>query len=553
MGTYTVRTPSGATIEVEAEDEESALEQARTNNSSSGQMSQAPAQQPNYSPLLDQDGDQVRLHLTPTLSEEDMEWAAPQSMQAGLGEQVEDVFKSIPHYGKTLTSSLFGVPGDLIKGGRWLASKAGLPTTDTPVLGSKEISEGIEEYTGELHAPTTRLGKTFDIAAAILPSMVGGPGTMAAKLGTRVLAPASAAGVAGELTEGTALEPWAEIAALMIAPIAVSKGVEPIMQGIVRKGAVPTTQQLRKLEQAQYRVANLARHEVDLNTFNNWFGKQLADLKLNNPELRKTNTAVSGVLSLMADALAQKGPITLRQMQEWRQLLGKSMGPNDAMDLSARMYGRINEFIKSLKPGVDITGPDAAIAVDAMRKADALHVRYKNSQLLDTIYKVARTRMGRGYSRAGSETEGLQQKFEQLARKIADPDSKEYRFFTPEMRDAIQQVAEGTPTLRALRALGSFAPTGLKGWSAIGAASAATIAFDAFSSFLGTIVAAGLPAAALGGKAGAAILTRRAADRASDLIRTGGKLPPAAPGVSPGVAGFGTPQILQEEEEEQVP
>jgi hypothetical protein len=57
----------------------------------------------------------------------------PKTILSAAGEEVASD-KSIPH-GETATFSFLGLPGDVIKFGRWLATKTGLPIPARPRLG----------------------------------------------------------------------------------------------------------------------------------------------------------------------------------------------------------------------------------------------------------------------------------------------------------------------------------------------------------------------------------------------------------------------------------
>lgn len=543
------------------------MQDENENNKEGEQPSPTSVPPPGWQELMDPDGDgAVRIFATPKPLESDMQWLTPNMVPHSQGSTImqqpmataappqqaesigttEDIVRSVPQFGVTAVSSLFGFPGDIIKGGRWLASKAGLPTAETPVLGSAEIEKGIEEFTGPLHKPETFAGKTIDLMAALLPATFGGPEAISVKLATRVAVPAVVAEGAGEAVEEAGLpelRPWAELTGLIVSPFAISKGVEPIAAAIQRGKLVPDTGELKKLRDAQYKIADLMNVQVDRQHFSSWFQQKVGQIQPNVPDLWKVNPKAASVLKLMNDSLAQNQPLTLRQMQGWRKMLGKALGKDDAFGISGDLYGDLNNYIRGLTPN-ELVGKNAQYAIDAFKKGDELHMRYENSKVLDTIYKRAKNRLA-NYKEAGEAT-GLMQKFRQLADKLADTKSPEYRFFTPEMREAIEKVAQGTATVRTLRAIGSFVPWGLKGAAAYGGP-AATAAFLGF----GKLIAAVAPAAAIVpilAKMGQHALVKHYANQAADLIRLGKPLPkgktPTYPAALPPLAGQ---QLLNEE------
>ncbi len=98
-----------------------------------------------------------------------------------------------------------------------------IPTSDT-------ITKAVEEKTGKFYEPKTTAGKYARTVGEFLPASVIGPGGMAAKIGTGVTAALGSEG-AGQLTEGTAAEPYARVAGALaggVAPMAAARAVTPL-------------------------------------------------------------------------------------------------------------------------------------------------------------------------------------------------------------------------------------------------------------------------------------------------------------------------------------
>lgn len=105
---------------------------------------------------------------------------------------------------------LAGMPGDLTSlatGGKYGSG-----------WGSQAIQKGIEGYTGDFYKPQTGLGKFAETAGSFLPAAAAPLGEMSlgARLLRTVVAPAVASEAAGQLTQGTAAEPYARTAAAVI-------------------------------------------------------------------------------------------------------------------------------------------------------------------------------------------------------------------------------------------------------------------------------------------------------------------------------------------------
>lgn len=80
-------------------------------------------------------------------------------------------------------------------------------------FGSQAMQKRVEGMTGPLYKSQGGIEDFARTAGSFLPGMVGGAASIPVKLGTRVALPAAAAEGAKALTEGTALEPYAPVAA----------------------------------------------------------------------------------------------------------------------------------------------------------------------------------------------------------------------------------------------------------------------------------------------------------------------------------------------------
>lgn len=96
---------------------------------------------------------------------------------------------------------------------------------------SQSLQKAVEDnVTGEFYKPQTTAGKYAMTTGEILPSVMAGPGRMGAKLLSGVGAGVGSEG-AGQLTEGSAAEPYARIAGAMLgglAPMAAGRAVTPL-------------------------------------------------------------------------------------------------------------------------------------------------------------------------------------------------------------------------------------------------------------------------------------------------------------------------------------
>ena len=83
---------------------------------------------------------------------------------------------------------------------------------DPNPLGAQGLQKKVEQYTGDFYKPQGTIEETASRIGQFAPAIIGGPEALATKALTRVVAPAVGSELAGKLTEGTALQPYAEVA-----------------------------------------------------------------------------------------------------------------------------------------------------------------------------------------------------------------------------------------------------------------------------------------------------------------------------------------------------
>lgn len=103
-----------------------------------------------------------------------------------------------------------------------LSERTALPTFT-------DIKSGVEQYTGEFYKPKTTAGEYARTIGEFAPLAALGPGGAAART-ANVLGPALTSETAGQLTEGTAAEPWARAAGALVGghlPRMASRTISP--------------------------------------------------------------------------------------------------------------------------------------------------------------------------------------------------------------------------------------------------------------------------------------------------------------------------------------
>lgn len=101
----------------------------------------------------------------------------------------------------------------------------------------------IEKVASELHKPQNTAERYVDTVAGFVPAAAAGPGSIGTRLIMQALVPGVSSEAAGQLTEGSKVEPFARFGAALLSPFAVSGGVraaqalrEP-MPGFTRYGS----------------------------------------------------------------------------------------------------------------------------------------------------------------------------------------------------------------------------------------------------------------------------------------------------------------------------
>jgi hypothetical protein len=192
----------------------------------------------------------------------------------------EDIAKTaLPSVGR-MVSETVGAPGDIGSLMSAAGDKLGIPqgaksairmaASGFPGLGalatgptSQQAQSVVSPITGD-YEPKTIGGKVFDTSVRFAPAVIGGPETLAAKVGTRVLAPAAAAEAAGALAEGTAAEPYAKAGGAIAGGLLAHRLTAPAAQaalesGPIKSAATTTYQDLRSGHVAQ----PIAQAELD--------------------------------------------------------------------------------------------------------------------------------------------------------------------------------------------------------------------------------------------------------------------------------------------------
>jgi hypothetical protein len=485
---------------------------------------------------------QVGLGMPSLMSDEDV------GLMPSIG---EDLLKTAPSSVARLYSGIAGTLGDIGQAGQsigaWGLDKIGLEDSANELRGAsipmppstEQYTKGIESVTGPLHKPQTMPGKILDKAIQYSPGAIGGPGGLALRAGIGTAVPAVADVLASEATKGTAAEDWAGPVAALLSPFAATRAASTAMVRNARKG-LPQTAELKNARDHLYDLSEQAGVKIQPNSWKAFVYDLGTDLRKDRFTMIDTAPpAVAKKLQTLANYSNPQQPLTLKDVHHLRQSVGKLIDTDDGVQrgLALKMYGKLTQYMNGLTDADFINPTGMAKYGRALQKnADELHRRYKNSKQMDMIYRKANLRSA-NYSMAGEAT-GLKQEFRSLAKKIADTDSPEFRFFTAEEREAIDKAANASLPEKFWRNLSKMVPWGglqMAGYGATATAGAT------LGGPLGALIATSIPAGlGISGKAIFSALAKMKANQAADLVRgvTPKVNPPKYPAALPGAVGL---------------
>jgi hypothetical protein len=322
---------------------------------------------------------------------------------------------------------------------------------------SQDLQSKVENVTGPLYKPQTTAGEYAQTGAEFLPGMIGGPGSIGAKLLTRVAAPALASETAGQLTEGTGAEPYARVGGALLGGFGASKAMQP--RAI---DPSPSADDLLKSGSKGFEAVKASDAVINPSSV-----RQMAkDIKteLLNEGRHPTSEGQAGLFSAL-DRLEEMGKsvggVTPKDMEVIRKNLvdlKKSPNPSasgaarDATESFMQKYGGMgqSDLLNGSNP------------FPTLKNAIGDWAAGKRSNTL--MGKVDLANLNAGTAGSGAnEDNALRQAIKQLARPINNtntPVAKRLGFNNEEIA-GIKSAAMGTPVGNAARWVGKAAPTGI--------------------------------------------------------------------------------------------
>jgi hypothetical protein len=366
---------------------------------------------------------------------------------------------------------------------------------------------------GSIQAPTSDPSKQFvrrvgqSVGAAAVPGMFGGS---LPKFGAGLLS-----GVGGGVGAATAQQvapnnPLAEMAGDLIGSGATGFGLLKAAQRVAQRGiesAVPTVEDLKTQARNLYRKAEtngvVASPEQTQQLAAGMHGI-LRDEGQIGPagKITDADTNTSKAYNLVQQYAGKE--MTPKEMNTVRTVLADSRQSSDPADrrLGSVLLNHFDEWASPLAPEFD--------------QARSVAGRYLQAQDLERARELAGARASQ-FTGSGFEN-ALRTEYRGLDRA----NIKGQNYFAPDVTDAIQTVARGTPVSNTLRGLGRLAPTGPV--SGMGSVVPAVGVGALTNPVTGGMFGGGLAGMGILGRVGATRMGIRAADQAELIARNGGAL-----------------------------
>lgn len=400
---------------------------------------------------------------------------------------------------------LAGLPADLA---HLYADK-----NDPNPLGSEGIQKSIEGYTGEFHKPQGTLEETAAKIGQFAPAMIGGPETLATKALTRVAAPAVASEAAGKATEGTAAQPYAELAGALAGGAGASMAAQKFKAMAAARtaaNATPSAEDLLSSGSKGFEAVKSSDAVIKPSSVEQ-MAKDIKTEMLNEGKhpISEGQAGVFGALDRLEAMGQSTGGVTPKDMEIIRKNL-VDLKPNLLAGPTARMASeKFMDKYSNLGPSDLLNGSNP---FPTLKNAIGDWAAGKRSNIVTGKADLAALNSGTAGSGANQDN-NLRQAIKQLARPMNNtnvPVARKLGFNNEEIA-AIKKAATGTLAGNTARYVGKAAPTGI-----VSAAMAGTAGHVAG----GPIGAVALPVAGYIAKKIGDLSTKRAVAAIDSLVRS---------------------------------
>jgi hypothetical protein len=215
-------------------------------------------------------------------------------------------------------------------------------------------------------------------------------------------------------------------------------GVRP-----VKRGTVPTAEDLAARSKANYDILDKSGFELDAQQF-------ASHMQGMAPKLRSSagyDPRIMPKVDVALSNLTAATPKTVQELDTLRTIIGTAAKSADASERKAakQLLDEFDTYVTTAKPSAIVAGDKTAM--DAWKEARADYAKMKKSELITDIISDAELAKGTQESSIASQLSSLAK------------NDKKMRFFTPDEQAAIREAAKGGKLQSMLNVMGKFSPT----------------------------------------------------------------------------------------------
>lgn len=344
---------------------------------------------------------------------------------------------------------------------------------------------------------------TSQFAASPVPQVIGSAASetsveAAKQYGADPLAQAGIGLITGT-TAGLGANTTGKTLATMLKNVK-DQGVTSAFKG--EASTVPTRETLSAQSNAAYKAADDAGVVFKSQGFKDFVLDVSSEAK--NAGIDKTiHPNASAALTRLVDEVG-KNP-TLGELEILRRVLKGAAGSKepDERRIAQIMIKKLDDYVTGAGKNEILAGSKEG--VDSLGQARALWTKVSKSDVIDDLLE--RSELKSSFFTGSGKENALRSEFRTLALN-----KDKMRMFNKDEQEAIKAVSQGSPISNVLRLFGKLAPTGIV--SAGGGSGLGYLMGDA-------IGAVAVPAVGVAARYGATKMTESAAQRASDLMRSG--------------------------------
>ena len=345
--------------------------------------------------------------------------------------------------GASFIAGKFGASPDTQQTVRNIVSKAPNPLTyGLRAPRGQEVQAQVERVTGPMYEPQTTAGRYARSVGQFAPNVVAGPGGVIRK-GAMTVIPAVASEFAGDLTEGTAAQPYAKAGTAVVTALAT--GGKPNIAKLAAKNA-PARATIQAETDALFEQLRNAGIKYDSNEFSRMataLERRLSHMGV-HPKLSPNSSAILDDIKAM---VANGASPDFNDYQRLRMLAGDVASSGNPMDkLSLRDAKFAGEIKKALDGFADsasyVHNGTASNAKELFTKANALAARNIKARTFETAIEKARDQS------SGFEN-GLRIQFRRLKN-----DTQFFKSLTPVEQRMVKEIVRGTTPQNLLAQFG---------------------------------------------------------------------------------------------------